>query len=172
MVGFLFGAVVAVVAVKYWGMHFGHRERGSWGGGRGGGWGRRWILRGLYERLQTTPGQERVIEAAVDQVADAASRFRDERHRFRADVAASVKGDRFDSTPLNEMFSRQDAVIAQLRKVLTEGLAKVHETLDPKQRGALGEALQYGPGWGGGCGHHRHFGGHGRHGYEGRMGAV
>ena len=47
----------------------GWRGRGWSGGGRAG---RYWMLRRVFEKLDTTPGQEREIREAVDEVATVA----------------------------------------------------------------------------------------------------
>src|SRR5579884_3245710 len=58
----------------HWGGHWGG---GHWGGGHFGGGPARFMLRGLFQRLETTPGQEKVILAAVDQVREKAREFKD-----------------------------------------------------------------------------------------------
>src|ERR1700678_438436 len=95
MLGFIVGTVCLIGLVKTlrWGRY--HRGGGGCGyGHHGGGWGRRgwdgrgyqgdhdggwgggWggpsvLLRALFQRLETTPGQEKVIVAAYEEMRDA-----------------------------------------------------------------------------------------------------
>ena len=79
---------------------------GPWtghGGGYGGdygGMGRRghrssggrWALRALFERLDTTPGQEKAILAALDELSENRKGLRDEARQTRVDLAHAVEG--------------------------------------------------------------------------------
>src|SRR6476661_8743965 len=63
--------LVALVKRAFWRRRFGGHACGGHGrfrhGGRGGP-GRSWWLRALFSRLDTTPGQEREIRAAIEDV--------------------------------------------------------------------------------------------------------
>src|ERR1700709_2731076 len=56
------------------------------GGGFRGGFGRRFVLRGIMERLEATPAQERVIVEAADEFHEATSKLRGEARRSRGEV--------------------------------------------------------------------------------------
>lgn len=153
MFGFLVGTVCLIALVKV------VRGGGRWGhaGGR-----RRWALRYVFERLGTTPGQERVIEDVVDEVERKGRAVKEELHKLRADVAKAMRGEQFDTAHAREAMDRQQTLIDELRQAAIAGMQKIHEALDPEQRKRVGDLLEFGPsrfGYGG-CGR---FGGHGHH---------
>ena len=166
MLGFIIGAACVVGIAKMlrrraWYGHFGH------GGGhacaspmeyRGLGRrgprspGARWALRSAFERLETTPGQERAILAALDELRENRKALRDEAKQTRTDVARAVEGGLIEDSTLEEAFARHDRLLAQLRVSFTEALKKVVEALDEPQRKELATWLEGGffrGGWGG-----------------------
>jgi uncharacterized membrane protein len=138
--------------------------RGGWGGWghhhHHGGWGRGWDddrgggspfwLRGLFSRLDTTPGQEKVIREVVEELRNEASGFRGEVRRARGDLADALRSDNVDETALGEAFARHDDALTRVRKGVVGGLAKLHEALDERQRRLLADFLESRGGWGGG----------------------
>jgi len=69
----------------------GHRGFAPWGGGRRGGFGPRFFLRALLERIDATPAQEKVIIAAVEELRETAKRHREELRQSRADLAKAMR---------------------------------------------------------------------------------
>jgi hypothetical protein len=135
------------------GHHGGYGYRGGYDddapfGGRGGP---RIFLRMLFERLDTTPGQEKVIKSALEDLWQAKGELREELKQMRNDVARAVRGEVLDEAALNEAHSRQDAVIAKLRERVTQAMRTIHEALDERQRGQVADMLERGP-FGGGRG--------------------
>jgi len=131
-----------------------HRWGGGWGGhrdhdhGDGGGWGGPGVmLRGLCRRLDATPGQEKVIVQAIEELREAARQQRGEIRSSRADVARAMREPSFDAVLFGEMFGRHDAALESLRKSAVGALAKVHDALDDKQRARLAELIESGPGF-------------------------
>jgi hypothetical protein len=115
--------------------------------------GGRWVLRSLFERLETTPGQERVILAAFDELRENRKALRDEAKQTRVDLAHAVEGGLIEDATLEESYARHDRMLAQLRVGFTEVLKKVVEVLDEPQRKELASLLEGGffrRGWGGG----------------------
>ncbi len=164
MLGFIIGAACVVGLAKMlrrraWYARFGH------GGGYGGapgchgmhargfrGRGARWALRSFFERLETSPSQERVILAALDEVRDNRKVVRDELRQTRADLARAIEGGLVEDATLEETYARHDRLLAQLRVGFTEALKKVVEALDENQRKELASWLEGGffqRGWGG-----------------------
>lgn len=138
--------------------------RARWAEGRGdGSWharrGQRWFLRGLFERLDTSPGQEKVILAAIEEVRQAGEAARGELRRTRSDVAQAVRSESFDETRLGEAFGRHDTELESMRKAVTGAMAKVHAALDDKQREVLAEMIESGRPFFGGFGPYRRHGG-------------
>ena len=177
MVGFILGAVFVVGVAKMlrrraWHGRFGgcgaysHGSEGGFGYGgpgmgRGMGFsgrrarGARWALRSVFERLETTPGQERVIVAALDELRENRRDLRDELRQARADLARAVQGGLIEDNTLEEAFARQDRLLARMRVGFTEALKKVVETLDERQRKQVASWLEGGffrgrGGWGDG----------------------
>jgi uncharacterized membrane protein len=116
------------------GMH-GH---GPFGGFRGG---RRRGLYRLFEALDATPAQEKVILSAIDEVKLAAREGRGELRHSREDLARAFRADSFDAEVMGNAFARHDEHIERLRKAVTGALARVHDALDEKQRAQLAEWL-------------------------------
>jgi Spy/CpxP family protein refolding chaperone len=136
---------------------------GRWGGGRWGGGPRRWMQRRLFELLDTTPGQEKVLDEVLDEVEKKAWAARDQFRGARGAYARAVRGEHFDGAAVSEAFDAQQVAVEELKKTLREGLAKVHEALRPEQRARLADLIEHGPRgmYGHGChghmGHRDHF---------------
>ncbi len=159
MFGFFFGTLclIGLVAVAKGGRH--RRRWHGCGGGGGGpyrshvGWedgdgSRRpfdWLLRSVFRRLDTTPGQETVLRAAADEVRGELVDAKREMKRSRDEIAAAFEGEYFDETKVGESFAKQDQTIENLRKAAVGALSRAHEALDPEQRRRLAELLVNGP---------------------------
>jgi hypothetical protein len=161
MFGFLFGT--ACLVGLFWvfkrghhggacGYGYGRRHHGRWhGDGSWAGERSSWMLRWIYERLDTTPGQEKVIRSAVEEVMDKAREAKQTIKDSRGDVARAFRADDFNAEILGDVFSRHDGALDELRKTAVGALAKVHDVLDERQRARLAELLESMPGrrWGG-----------------------
>jgi hypothetical protein len=155
MFGFFFGTACLaglIFALRGRRHHWGHHGYGHHGGGRS--W--RGRLRWLFMRLETSPGQEKVIVEAADALTESFAKLRDELGPTRTAVAQTLRGEHFDASTLKETQARHDVLLEELRKTLQQSLAKVHEALDPKQRRELADILEHG--WGYGWRGHRHGG--------------
>jgi Spy/CpxP family protein refolding chaperone len=117
---------------------FGHGRSGHHGPFRGG---RRRGLYGLFEALDATPAQEKVILSAIDEVKLAVREGRGEIRQSREDLARAFRADSFDAEVMGNAFARHDEHIERLRKAVTGALARVHDALDDKQRAQLAEWL-------------------------------
>src|SRR5690242_3405569 len=104
MFGFFIGSAciagLAMMAARRrhhgFGHGFGHRH------GRGGF--RRRFLYGILDRLDTTPGQEKVILAALDDFRDGAREARRGMDDIRKDVAEAFRAETFDEASLAALF--------------------------------------------------------------------
>lgn len=121
-------------------MRFGHREHHRWGASHGGS-GPFW-LRGAFARLDTSPGQEKVIREVVDEMRDHGRALRSELGRARSDLARALRADTVDATALGEAFARHDEVLGRMREAGVGALAKLHDALDERQRGLLAQWLE------------------------------
>ncbi len=170
MLGFLIGTacLIALIKVVRRGRH-GHGYGGWSGGSCGGGWGGHrhhgrgdhhegwgggsaWSdrggpfwLRGLFERLDATPDQAKVIRDAIDEMRRSTSDLRDEARATREDVAKAVKSPSLDETVLGELFARHDTHLEKMRKDAVGALAKVHAVLDDRQREIFAQLIARGP---------------------------
>jgi len=146
MFGFLFGTacllgLTATFAHRHDRHHCsnGHRGRG-FRFGRG-----RFVLNRLLDRLDTTPGQEKVIREAVDTLLEDVQDARSELHATRSDVARAIRGEALDRGAVEGVFERHDRVIERVRQNALDSFGKVHETLDERQRRILAELIEAGP---------------------------
>jgi Spy/CpxP family protein refolding chaperone len=139
MFGFVIGTLSLVGLLRLW------RGRGWHGRGMGGRGPRRWMQRRLFERLDTTPGQEKVFDAVLDEVEQKAWAARDQFRSARASYARAMKGEHFDGAAVGEAFDAQQAAVEDLKRSVKEGMAKVHEALRPEQRAQLAELIEFGP---------------------------
>ncbi len=160
MFGIIVGtlSLIGLIKVARWGRS-GHH---GWEGGP-----RRWMMRRLFQHLDTTPGQEKVIASASENAERVMWQAREQFFRARSSYAKAVRSETFDSAAVNEAFDAQQASVDEVKKAVREGLQAVHEALSPEQRNRLGDLIEFGPSrmHGGGC-NKGHFGGHGHHGYR------
>ncbi len=152
MLGFVIGTLCLVGLVKV----IRHGRHGRWGRGWGGGaWGRRprAFLNRIFERLDTSPSQEKVIVAAVDELREAMGALRGEASRTRAEVARMLEGESFDAERMGSLFVHHDDELRKVRESFAGAFGKVHAALDPAQRATLARMIESGP-----FGHRRHGG--------------
>ncbi len=155
MFGIVIGTLSLIGFIKVW-------RAGRYGYGRHHGGPRKWMLRRLFERLDTTPGQEKVILEAMNDAEAKAWAFRDAMHSSRSSFAQAFRSEHFDGARVDETFTQQQAAIDALKGSLRAGLAKVHEALNDEQRRELADLMEHGP--------HRFHGGWRHHGRHGRRG--
>jgi Arc/MetJ-type ribon-helix-helix transcriptional regulator len=146
MFGFFIGTacLIGLVGVARRGHHRRHFGYGGWRHGRGG-FGVRFLLRRVLERLDTTPGQEKVIREAVHQLEEDTVDLRSEMRGTRAALAQALRGPDLDKESIDRVFARHDDVIEKLRASLLETAEKVHVTLDERQRRQLADMIESGP---------------------------
>jgi hypothetical protein len=149
MLGFLFGTACLVGLVWVW-------KGGRWHSHQGCGRSRGWLpLRWLFERLDTSPGQEKVIRFEVEELLNKFGDFERTLRESKTDVAKAFRADDFNAEVMGDVFSRQDGAIDELRRGLVGALAKVHDALDSRQRARLADLLESMPGRGWGRGPYR-----------------
>lgn len=159
-IGIAAGIIGLVALVK---RAFFHRRIGR-GAGRcghrshrrgGHGPGRSWWLRALFARLDTTPGQEREIRSAIEEVQRVALEAKSRVIGSRETIATAVAGDVFDPAAVDDASAQIDAAAARVKDAVRASLEKIHGVLDAKQRERLAELLRKGVGrgdvvgWGG-----------------------
>lgn len=134
----------------------GHDHGGHFGGddqGYGGGWserargygGGRFFLRAMFQRLDTTPGQEKVIQQAYEDLREKGRAAKTEMKAARAEVAKAMRSTSFDEVAVGTATAQIEAVMDSMRKAAIDAFAKVHEALDERQRGMFADFIENGP---------------------------
>jgi hypothetical protein len=143
MFGFVFGTacLVGLVAVVASGRRHRHRHFRY---GRHG-LGPRAALQGALERLDTAPGQEKVILGAVDELVERARETARDVRGTRKALAEALRGAQIDQARLDDVLGRQEAALANLRAAGLDAVRKIHEALDERQRKILGDMIESGP---------------------------
>jgi hypothetical protein len=129
---------------------FGYDERedargGEWEGGRFGGF---FALHGLFARLDATPGQEKAIKAAFEELRTKARALKEDARGMRGDLASALRGESLDADTLGTVASRATGAVDGLRDAMIGAVLKVHEVLDERQRGIAADLLESGPRFG------------------------
>ena len=122
---------------------------GRWSGG-GFGTGRHPFLRMLFRRLDTTPGQEREIRTALEELRAVARSSRHATWSAREGLGRAVSGEAFDAGAFDEVTAAAFAEAQRVKEAMQRALEKVHGVLDESQRKTLGELLARGRGKSGG----------------------
>lgn len=125
--------------------HFGGFGHGGCHGGHRGMRGH--LLRRVLERLDTTPGQEKVIREAMSDLKDEAWSLRSELRGTKTELAQAIRAPELDKALIDRVFAKQDEVIEKLRASLLARAEQVHGTLDERQRKQLADMIESGP-WG------------------------
>ena len=144
MFGILFGTacLVGLIAVVARGRH--HRYHHHYGYGRRRGFGPRGAVNALLARLDTAPGQEKVILGAVDDFVERARASGRDIRVTRKELAEALRGEQVDEGRLDQVFGSHDAAIAELRTAGVDALRKVHGALDERQRKILSDIVDSG----------------------------
>lgn len=132
--------------------HHGH-EHGS-GHGRGCGRRRRYrrgpgrfgrsVMYRVFEELDTTPGQEKVIRAEIEAIIEQARSSKSAFWDSRTELAQAMRADKFDGDLAGAGLGAQDQALKDLRTAFLESVARIHEALDPRQREILADLLDGG----------------------------
>ncbi|HEX9622572.1 MAG TPA: periplasmic heavy metal sensor [Polyangiaceae bacterium] len=102
----------------------------------------------VLERLDTTPGQEKVIRTALDELHEQAREVRGELKETRRDLAQALRGETLDVALVHDVFRRHDDSLGKLRQGGLGAFGRIHETLDERQRRTLADLIESGPfGW-------------------------
>src|SRR5688572_23606255 len=109
MFGFIFGTacLIGLTVLLVRGRR--HRWYGGYRQRRG------YMLGAVLDRLETTPGQEKVIRDAVEEFTTSASGARREFRASREDLAKAIRNEALDSRSLEDAFRRHDGSIGDLR---------------------------------------------------------
>lgn len=142
MFGFLVGTACLIGLVGV--LRHGHPWHGHACGGR-----RRHFrpLYMLFDALDTTPGQEKVIRNAVDELFEHGRDVRRQAWRSRSDLADALRADEFDRARIDDVIARHQALFSDLATRAADTLGSIHAVLDERQRRRLADLVESGPGW-------------------------
>ncbi|HEX2678575.1 MAG TPA: hypothetical protein VHM19_18110 [Polyangiales bacterium] len=124
----------------------GHGHHGGFGFGRrfarfgfrGG------MLRYVLARLDTTPGQEKAIRAALEELGTRLSDLRKSAKGTRRSLALAFSAQEWNRTAADATFAEQVELLKSAQRDFADALARIHEALDEKQRQQLAELIEDG----------------------------
>lgn len=98
----------------------------------------------LFRRLDTTPGQEKVIRDALIDLRDAARETWHDTRDARPELAAILRSEEVDDDALQAWLSARGLTFDELRPRIVNAIRRIHEVLDQRQRRALGDLVERG----------------------------
>jgi hypothetical protein len=171
MFGFVVGALGLIALLKVargyrhgyrcaggdFGGHHGFGRHGGWGGRHGGSWRgrgasnerggwRRFALYTLFERLDATPGQEKAITSAMDDLRAKLRKARETWSQSRGGIAEAIRGETLTEEQTAELTAPFASHFDEMRTTAGEAMRKIHDALDGKQRRILADIVE--SGWG------------------------
>jgi hypothetical protein len=138
-------ALLAGLRIRRWRRH----RRAAFGPGAPP----RWILRGLFRRLGTSPEQEAAIASEADALAAELRALREDGRALHQEVAALLGAPAFDGAALDAALATRLERLDALRARASAALGRLHAVLDQRQREVLAGILR------GGFHRHAHRGG-------------
>ena len=145
MFGFVIGTICLVLLIGVL------RRRHGYGGWHGrchgshrGGFAPRAFLWRLLRRIDATPAQEKVFRDEASTLSETVHGLRGELRDSGRDLAAALREENLDRMKLESIYRKQDELLASLRQRLSDSLARVHSTLDERQRNELADLLERG----------------------------
>jgi Spy/CpxP family protein refolding chaperone len=102
------------------------------------------MLRHFFGRLRTTPEQERAIRDAVDELRSAGRDARNELSEARREAARAMRSEVFSEEAVGGATAAFENTLDKLRKAGISAFAKVHGTLDDRQRAELADLIERG----------------------------
>lgn len=117
----------------------GHGDHGGFGG-RGGPWRRRslWMV---FEHLDTTPGQEKLIREELSQLWAHRDSVSSAWRSAGEELAETLRQDTVDEDTVDQILARHQEGLADVRKQIARSLARIHDSLDQRQRERLAHFL-------------------------------
>ncbi|MFO0675960.1 MAG: periplasmic heavy metal sensor [Polyangiaceae bacterium] len=114
-------------------------------GGRGRfgrhGFGARAVLRRIFEELDTSPGQEKEIRAALEEFRERAWAAKSDAKDARASVVDAFRRPDLDEAELRGIRDRVGTGVSSVGDAATDFLKRVHTALDDAQRQRLADLL-------------------------------
>ncbi len=121
--------------------------------------GRRYGFRGrgmyrLFSRLETTPGQEKIIRGALEELRVATRQTWSTTRDARPALAELIRAEHLDGPALEAWFEARHDTLRELQGRIERAMATVHDVLDDRQKRELASWVERGPRFGFGYHHH------------------
>lgn len=143
MFGIFFGILCLIAFFAVWRGRLGGGCYGRYGHARRFGRGPRFargVHFGLYrvfEELDTSPGQEKAIRSALDELRQSLGALRPRLKETRQSLAAAFADESFDAGAVDRALDGPLEGVAMGRSAVVSAIAKIHEALDSDQRRRL-----------------------------------
>jgi uncharacterized membrane protein len=118
---------------------------------RYGGYGGYWVFR----RLETSPGQEKVIRTALSEARDVFRDYRKSNQGVKQQLVPILEAEVLDEHAVNSWLGERQRSLEELKPRLMDIAKRIHDVLDPEQRRKVARFVAN-------SGHHYH-GCHGHH---------
>ncbi len=105
------------------------------------------MIRGVFRRLRTTPEQETDILNAIDELRSAGRDAKGEMREAAKDTATALRGEVFSEEAVGGATAAFEHTLDKMRKASIAAFAKIHGTLDTRQRGELADLIERGASW-------------------------
>jgi uncharacterized membrane protein len=99
----------------------------------------------VFERLDTSPGQEKAIRSALSELFGKLAELRPSVRTLRSEIARAMGSETFSPSEVQAAFEQRSGALGEAQGALTLALGKIHEALDPDQRKRLSQLLDGGP---------------------------
>jgi uncharacterized membrane protein len=108
----------------------------------------------LFQKLDTSPAQERVVRNALDSVKGSAKSFADSGQRSRGELADLLRSPDFDTQRVSAWFMAREQELTRVRETAVAALGEIYEVLDDQQRAKLAHLIERGSFWPRACRNH------------------
>jgi len=102
-------------------------------------------MNALYDRLDPTPEQERALRDAFQTMRSRGREARVAAEEARHSFAKVLRDDAFDELALGDAQARIDDAFDKVKSAFIDAAAKVHQTLDARQRRIVADVVVDGP---------------------------
>jgi Spy/CpxP family protein refolding chaperone len=106
--------------------------------------GARWMFRGLFARLGTSPSQEQVLVDDATALREVMAALRSDWEGARGELAELIATADLDAGRVDAVLAAREARFAELRHRAAEAVARFHAVLDADQRRALSRLVREG----------------------------
>ena len=117
---------------------------------RYGGYGAYWAFR----RLDTSPGQEKVIRTALSEAREVFRDFRKSNQGAKQELGPILEAEHLDERALESWLGARESSFQELKPRLMDIAKRIHDVLDPEQRRRVARWVTSGHGY------HHHYHGH------------